>query len=218
MSEKFAAGPIPTADMTKRTEAIRAADAVRAAHPVGSVVVITAIDPETGGDKVHEVTVSGNPEGERFFRGEVVKKRKDTGILGRRFRHNEDKGRMASAETHLHHTDNTSPYVALTTDPDIARYFLDERMQQEGLKDGYIYEIIPKEYLDTRAIVSGQRDINDFLRHGMNKNKEVLVPGRVRHDEIHSTQKITRNDEFTPPKRKGRFSGIKRFFSRGGRK
>ncbi len=212
MSESFAPGPIPTADMTKRSESIKAANAVRSAHPVGSVIVITGIDPETGGDRVHNISVSDNPSGETFYRGEVAKKRKDTGILGRRFRHNDDKDRMASAETHLHHTDQSSPYVAMTTDRDIARRFLDERMETEGLKDGYIYEITPKEYLDTRAIVSGQRDINDFNRHGMNKNKEVLVAGRVKHDEIRATQRITRNDEFTPPK--GILGRLRKAFSR----
>ncbi len=159
---------------------------------------VKGIDKELN-PKQYVIGTIRNVKNERFYRGDVNKPDKKLGIPAVRFRPSvfgdepEERGKIATLEGALGKTDKTTPYVAMTTDLTIARSFLEKRMEETGSKEGYIYEIIPETYMDTRKVLTGQRDRRAAIEHGMNKNKEVLVAGRVKPEEIIVMQTIKEN-------------------------
>lgn len=162
---------------------------------------IKGIDKEEN-PKQYVIGTIRNVKNERFYRGDVNKPNKKLGIPAVRFRPSvfsaepEDRGKIATLEGALRNTDKTTPFVAMTTDLRIARSFLEKRMEETGSKEGYIYEIVPETYMDTRKVLTGQRDKNPAREYGMNKNKEVLVAGRVKPKEIIFTQTIRENPDY----------------------
>ena len=148
----------------------------------------------------YEVRAIPNREGETFYRGHLFKTDKKVGITAPRFvpslfgEAHKEREKVAKLGEALTRTDTASPYVSMTTDYRIAFKFLKTRMEQTGITEGYITEIKPNSYLDTRNVLMGARDSN--TEHGMNKNKEVVVAGRVEPKEIKSSKKITNIQEY----------------------
>lgn len=148
----------------------------------------------------YEIKAIPNEKNEIFYRGHLFQVDPKVGITAPRFvpslfgeAHGEERKRVPELGEVLTSTDKASPYVAMTTDYRIALDFLKKRMEQTGIREGYITEIKPNSYLDTRNVLMGARDITE---HGMNKNKEVVVAGRVEPKEIKSSEKITNIEEY----------------------
>lgn len=153
------------------------------------------------GVEKYEVKAIPNEKNETFYRGHLFQVDPIVGITAPRFvpslfgeAHGEDRKRVPELGVALTSTDKANPYVAMTTDYRIAFDFLKKRMKEEGITEGYITEIKPNSYLDTRNVLMSARDSN--TKHGMNKNKEVVVAGRVDPKEIKSSQKITNIEEY----------------------
>jgi hypothetical protein len=157
-----------------------------------------AIDKD-GNPKKYVIGTIRNVRNERFYRADVLKSGEKFGIPARRFRLSnfEDpktRRKFATVEDTLRSTDDTSPYVSLTIDYNVAREFLIKRMEETGAKKGYIYEIIPETYLNTRKVLTRELDQTPAKEHGMNKNKEVLVAGLVKPEEIKKIHTIKIED------------------------
>jgi hypothetical protein len=159
---------------------------------------IKGIDKE-GNPKQYVIGTIRNVRNERFYRADLSKSGEKIGIPAVRFRPGvfgadpEERGKIGTIENVLGETDRTSPYVHMTTDLNLARRFLEVRMQETGKKVGYIYEFIPETYLNARNVLTRSRDMNPAKEHGMNKNKEVLVAGWVKPEEITNIHTIKVN-------------------------